>query len=55
LDDDNDAGPSYRHCGRGDDGQGCSNFAPPKQEAADDEQDYAMAMYRGLGFGRGQF
>jgi hypothetical protein len=56
LDDDSDAGPSNRHRERGDGSQGCSNLASPKQEPDDDdEQDYATAMYRHLGFGRGQF
>jgi hypothetical protein len=40
----------------GDGGQGCSYFAQLKQEPNDDyEQDYAVAMYRRLGLGCGQF
>jgi hypothetical protein len=54
--DDNDgpAGQSSRpHRRRGDTGQECSYLAQPKEEPSNEEDDYAAAMYRRLGLGRG--
>jgi hypothetical protein len=53
-DDDAHAGQSSRSRRRlGDTGQGCSYLAQPKEEPNDGEDDYAAAMYRRLGLGRG--
>jgi hypothetical protein len=38
---------------RRDAGQGCSKLLQPKEEPNDEEDDYAEAMYRRLGLGRG--
>jgi hypothetical protein len=55
LDGDDDAGPSTWPRGRrGDAGQGCNSYLPqPKEEDPEDGDDYATAMYRPLGLGRG--